>query len=73
MCVGRKIKKHLHDFGITQTYVSKKTGIPLTKLNLSLNGKRRLSLEEYALICETLNIDAKQFLTPNKKEAVNYE
>ena len=46
MCVGLKIKSYLKDNGITQTFVANKTGIPLQKLNLSLNGMRRLDFGE---------------------------
>lgn len=42
MCVGKKIKSYLENNGITQTFVANKTGIPVQKLNLSLNGNRRL-------------------------------
>lgn len=64
MCAVEKIKNYLKDNGISQTYVSKKSGIPLVKLNLSLNGNRRLSLEEYELICGALLVGADKFLEP---------
>ena len=54
MCVGQKIKTYLEDNGITQTFVASKTGIPFQKLNLSLNGNRRLDFNEYELICGAL-------------------
>ena len=63
MEVGLKIKAYLSDHGITQTFLSKKTGIPMPKLNLSLNGKRKLDYEEYELICGALNVEVGQFLT----------
>ena len=43
MCVGQKIKAYLKDNGITQTFVANKAGIPVQKLNLSLNGNRKRS------------------------------
>lgn len=64
MCVGRKIKDYLHNNGISQTYVANKTGIPLQKLNLSLNGNRRLDFSEYELICGALSVPADKFLEP---------
>jgi len=36
--VGLKIKAYLEENVISQTFVSKKTGIELQKLNLALNG-----------------------------------
>ena len=59
-----EIKEYLAEKGISQTFVSKKTGIPLPKLNLTLNGKRRLTLEEYTLICGVLEVNTDYFLKP---------
>lgn len=66
MCVGLKIKLYLKDNGISQTFVSEKTGIPLSKLNLSLNGNRRLDFGEYELICGALSVGVDKFLEPKK-------
>ena len=64
MCVGQKIKTYLEENGITQTFVASKTGIPVQKLNLSLNGNRRLDFNEYELICGALSVGADKFLEP---------
>ena len=64
MCVGQKIKGYLEDSGISQTFVSNKTGIPVQKLNLSLNGNRKLQFEEYELICGALAVGVDKFLEP---------
>lgn len=66
MCVGKKIKTYLENNGVSQTFVSKKTGIPLSKLNLSLNGNRKLDFEEYELICGALQVGTDKFLKPKK-------
>ena len=41
--VEEKIKDYLKEQGISQVYLAGKAEIDLPKLNLSLNGKRRLS------------------------------
>lgn len=61
---GKKIKSYLDENGISQTFLSKKTGIELPKLNLALNGGRRLTLLEYELICGALNVNTDKFLKP---------
>lgn len=66
MCVGQKIKSYLKDNGISQTFVSEKAGIPLSKLNMSLNGNRRLDFGEYELICGALSVGVDKFLEPRK-------
>lgn len=70
MCVGMKIKNYLKNNGISQTFISEKTGIPLAKLNLSLNGNRRLDFEEYELICGVLSVGTDSFLKPKKPEVM---
>lgn len=59
-----EIKKYLEEKGISQTFISKKTGIPLPTLNLVLNGKRRLTLDEYSIICGVLAVNTDKFLQP---------
>ena len=63
-----KIKKYLEEHGISQSFVSKMTGIPLPKLNLSLNGHRKLTFSEYELICGALKVNTDKFLTPRLPE-----
>lgn len=58
----KKIKLYLDENGISQTWLSNKAGIPLPKLNLSLNGNRKIPLEEYELICGALNVNTDKFL-----------
>jgi DNA-binding Xre family transcriptional regulator len=67
MGVGSKIKQFLYENSISQTELSIKTKIPLPKLNLALNEKRRLTLPEYEVICGALEVGVDKFLTPRKK------
>lgn len=66
MCVGQKVKQYIDENGLTQTYLSYKTGISLPKLNLALNGNRKMTFDEYELICGALNVNTDRFLTPKK-------
>ncbi len=59
-----KIKHFIDERGISQTSISRRTGIELPKLNLALNGNRRITLEEYELICGVLEVSTATFLTP---------
>lgn len=68
MNVGLKIKGYLKKNGISQTYISRETGIELPKLNLALNGKRRLTFEEYTIICGVLKVNTDKFLKPRLPE-----
>ncbi len=61
---GPIIKEYLEEFGMTQAFLSRETGIDTCKLNLALNGRRKLSLNEYSLICGALKVDTNFFLKP---------
>ena len=64
MCVGEHIRKYLSDTGRTQAWLSAKTGIERSKLNLSLHGKRKLTFDEYARICGALDVNTDKFIIP---------
>ena len=64
MDVGMKIKGYLESNGISQAFLSSKSGIPPAKLNLALNNKRRLSLPEYESICWALGVGVDAFMEP---------
>lgn len=64
MSVGELIKEYLAEAGISQKWLSNRTGIATAKLNLALHGKRRMTFEEYALICGTLGVNTDRFIQP---------
>lgn len=64
MTVGQKIKSYLSVHKITQASVSEVTGIPPAKLNMSLNGNRGLTIDEYSLIIYALGVTADKFIEP---------
>jgi transcriptional regulator with XRE-family HTH domain len=68
MDVGIRIKNFIDAKGMTQTFLSAKSDIPVVKLNLILNGKRRLSLEEYIKLCWALDVSVGTFLEPHPPE-----
>lgn len=68
MEVGLKIKAYLEENGISQTFVSKKTGIELQKLNLAFNGNRRLTFPEYEMVCWALGVNTDEFLRPREPD-----
>ena len=64
MEVGMKIKMYLEENGISQAHISRETEINPVKLNLGLNGNRRFTFNEYALICGALGVNTDYFLKP---------
>ena len=71
MDVGMKIKGYLESIGVSQAFLSTKSGIPPAKLNLALNGKRRLSLPEYESICWALGVGVDTFMEPKPPKGVS--
>lgn len=57
-----KIRNKIDDLGIKQKTIADRTGISESKLSLSLQEKRKLSVGEYASLCIFLNADFKEFL-----------
>lgn len=64
MEVGLKIKKYLEENGISQVYVARECHMTTAKLNLALNGNRRLTFDEYEVICGVLGVNTDFFIKP---------
>lgn len=62
MSIAKEIRIYLTKNNISQTWLSEQTGITLTKLNMALNDKRKIPVDEYAKIVEALNVDANTFI-----------
>lgn len=62
MEVAQKVGLFLKNAGIPQSYISQRTGIQQSKLTLALQGKRRLTFEEYEAICRVLGVQMETFL-----------
>lgn len=59
--IGEAIKSYLKDNGITQTFISSKTGIKMPILSAMLSGKRKIYAEEYLAICKVLEVPLDTF------------
>lgn len=64
MSTEKQIKEYLKENGISQAHVAKAIGMPEPVLSMTLNEKRKLSLDEYAMICGVLNVNTDYFLKP---------
>lgn len=60
--VGLKVKEYLDQRGVKYSYLSRMIGIPMNLLSLTLNGKRRMSVEEYFAICKALDVSVETFV-----------
>lgn len=64
MEVGIKIKEYLESNGISQAFVGREAHINPVKLNMALNGKRRMTFDEYSTVCYVLGVNTDYFLKP---------
>ena len=55
--VAQKMRLLIEQKGITYTFISEKTGIPVDALSKSFLGKRRLPADEMISICREVGID----------------
>ena len=69
MSTEKQIKEYLRKKGISQAHVARETEIPEPVLSMTLNGKRKLTLEEYALVCGVLKLNTDYFLKPRMPDA----
>lgn len=51
------LKKYFKENKITQIEIEQKTNIARSKINLSLNGKRKLTAEELLIIANKFDLD----------------
>lgn len=71
MEVGKKILKYIDEMNISQIDLCARTNIAPSKMNLSLNGKRRLTFPEYQAICWALGVGVDKFLEPRPLETAS--
>ena len=55
--ISNYLKEYFKERKISQYEVERKTGINQSKINLSLNGKRKLTAEELINIANAFNLD----------------
>ena len=60
----------MDEIGMSQIELSKKSNIAPAKLNLTLNSKRRMTFDEYQVICYVLGVGVDTFMSPRPPEGV---
>jgi len=68
MSVEKRIKLFLVENDIKQKTLSEATGIDSSKLNMSLNGHRSLTFDEFSLIIGFLGVQANKFIEPKQTQ-----
>ena len=61
MVLGTRIKKYLDENGIKYSFVANELGLPVNVFSVMINGKRKISADEYVDICRVLRLSADYF------------
>lgn len=67
MTISNAIANYIDEKGIKQKFLAEKTGLSCEAMSNMLNGKRKLEVDEYAKICETLNVSFDFFYDLSKE------
>jgi transcriptional regulator with XRE-family HTH domain len=59
---GQIVAEYLRSKGISQSHVSRQTGITIAKLNATLNGKRKFAVDELLAICKVVGASPEEIL-----------
>ena len=56
-----RVRAYISDRGLSQKLISSNSGIPESKLSLILNGKRRMTVDDYESICRAMAVEPARF------------
>ena len=59
--INQKIRKHIEDSGMTQTFVARKTGIKPKRMNDICNNVVDVRADELLRLCKVLKVNIKNF------------
>lgn len=59
--LGCRIKEYINRMGLKLGAVAERAGIPLNTFSAMMNGKRKITAEEYFSICNALNVPLDEF------------
>lgn len=62
MSVAEKIKRYVVENGIKQSAIAKKANIREDTFSMILNGKRKISVDEYITICIAMGVSPMMFI-----------
>ena len=56
------IKIYLDENGLKQAFIAEKMGVPANQFCTMLNGRRKITGEEFIKICDVLDVDTAYFV-----------
>lgn len=71
MTAAARIKELVNSKGVSYTFISDKTGIPVDAISRTFLGKRRLMADEMIAICSAVGINLQDLLSIDTDQAAN--
>lgn len=65
-----KLKDYFNDNHLNQSAVARDMNIDVKKLNATINGRRRMEVEEFESFCQAVKADPKAFLNVCLKDSI---
>lgn len=59
--LGKKIKEYIANSGYKISAIAEKAGLPANTFSAMINGKRKITAEEYFAICKALDVRLNYF------------
>lgn len=59
--IGAMIKEYISGLGLKFGAVAERAGIPFNTFSAMLNGKRKITVEEFFSICQALGVEPNTF------------
>lgn len=60
--LGTRIRSYISECGLKMSAIAEKANIPLNTFSAMMNGKRKITAEEYFSICTALNVNLDKFI-----------
>jgi len=57
-----RIKKYIEESGMKFGVIAERVNIPMNTFSAMMNGKRKITAEEYFAICQALDVPLEQFV-----------
>lgn len=61
--LGLRIREYILENGLKLGYVADAVNIPMNVFSAMMNGKRKITAEEYFMICKALGVPLEMFRT----------
>ena len=69
MQMHERVKNYITERGLSQKLIAANMNITESRLSLILNGKRRMTVDDYEMICRAMAVDPARFYAAGQTNA----